>query len=64
MLIRVVVSCHAQLLLFLKVGLILKCSLHGTSIEFCDVKYGFLFKLATSQPLVSEMVFHMFESAK
>ena len=43
-LIWVVVSCHAQMLLFLKVGLILKCSLHGTSIEFCYVKYGFLFK--------------------
>ena len=37
MLIWVVVSCHAQLLLF---------------------------ELATSQPLVSEMLFHMFESAK
>ena len=64
MLIWVGVSCHAQLLLFLKVGLILKCSLHGTSIEFCYVKYGFLFKLATSQPLVSELLFYMFESAK
>ena len=44
-------------------SLLLKCSLHGTSIEFCLLKYGFILKLVTSQPLVSEMLFYMFESA-